>query len=165
MYDSTGRSFTAAGNADSWDAAVALADGRVLVVRTTGEAAVFDPATDAYAPTGSMVGQDDTSDFGRQGEYPRRLTLLADGRVLVSGGQSRGDSSLLPLPNTDLYDPGTGTFEAIGPMHAPRFEHSATLLDDGRVLLVGGVSRSPDRTDPEPAVVEIFDPRAYVRVK
>jgi hypothetical protein len=29
---------------------------------------------------------------------------------------------------------------------------------DGRVLIVGGVERSPDRTDPEPVGAEIFDP-------
>jgi hypothetical protein len=30
--------------------------------------------------------------------------------------------------------------------------------EDGRVLFYGGVVRSPDRTDPEPVLAEVFDP-------
>jgi hypothetical protein len=55
--------------------------------------------------------------------------LLADGRVLVAGGG---------IGPAELYDPVGRSFGATGSMIAPRDFQSATLLADGRVLLVGG---------------------------
>ena len=37
-----------------------------------------------------------------------------------------------------MYDPATGNFSPVGSMGAPREGHTAILLNDGRVLLVGG---------------------------
>ena len=88
-----------------------------------------------------------------------RVTPLRDGRVLVTGGW-RPDRGDIPRPTAEIYDPAKDAFRSIGPMVEPRWRHTATLLDDGRVVLVGGVRRSPDRTDPEPAAVESFDPSA-----
>ena len=45
------------------------------------------------------------------------------------------------------------TFQAVAPMHFARVSHTATLLQDGRVLIVGG------RGDRVNAVAEIFDPK------
>lgn len=66
--------------------------------------------------------------------------LLADGRVLVLGGDSLEDRWLLP---SELYDPRTGTSTVLddpglarGPADDDGF--TATLLDDGRVLIAGG---------------------------
>jgi hypothetical protein len=143
---------------DDWDASVVLADGRVLVVRQTGEAAIFDPATMTFSPTGSMARREDHDTYNRYRDpYWRRLTLLHDGRVLVTGGMTDARNAT-PTADADLFDPGTGTFRSVGPMLEPRSGHSATVLDDGRVAIIGGVARSADRTDPEPAFVEILDP-------
>jgi hypothetical protein len=37
-----------------------------------------------------------------------------------------------------MYDPATGNFSPIGSMGAARDGHTATLLNDGRVLIAGG---------------------------
>jgi hypothetical protein len=37
-----------------------------------------------------------------------------------------------------MYDPGTGNFSPIGSMGVPREGHTAALLNDGRILIVGG---------------------------
>src|SRR6476469_3667883 len=49
-----------------------------------------------------------------------------------------------------------GRFTPTGTMTAPRAEHSATLLPDGRVLIAGGESSNPSIL----ASVEIYDPDA-----
>lgn len=65
-------------------------------------------------------------------------TLLADGTVLIAGGNDFG----VP-PNAEIYDPNSGVFTMTGPPQD--YPVNATLLADGRVLLVGGT-------------VEIYDP-------
>jgi hypothetical protein len=111
--------------------ATRLADGRVLLAggsddasgATLASAELFDPATGAFSPTGSMT-------------TPRAqhvAILLSDGRVLVAGGQSGGVDN---LSSAELYDPKTGTFSQTGAMTAQRAALSAALLPDARVLIV-----------------------------
>src|SRR4029079_6937986 len=69
----------------------------------------------------------------------RRLTFLLDRRVIVPGGVA-GVRYTTPTRDADAFDPGTGTFPSVGPMREPRSAHSATLLDDGRVAIIGGVA-------------------------
>jgi hypothetical protein len=65
----------------------------------------------------------------------------------------------------EVYDPQKGTFSAVGDMTVGRQHHTATLLQDGRVLITGG----SDSSDPDPvkkipgqASAELFDPHAGV---
>ena len=66
--------------------------------------------------------------------------LLADGRVLVTGGIGKVDS-------TDIFDPITNTFSPGPKSLIARYAHSMTLLDDGRILIVGGNSTDVDSGD------------------
>ncbi len=82
-------------------------------------------------------------------------TLLKDGRVLITGGahtDSLGKSAV--LASAELYDPSTGTFTPTGEMTTARQWHSATLLPDGRVLIVGGLSEARSF----PSSSEVYDP-------
>src|SRR5689334_8750861 len=76
-------------------------------------------------------------------------TRLADGRVLIAGGENSNG----PLNQTEIYDPSDATFSPAGNMNEARADHSATLLADGRVLLIGGRNSSGAL-----ASTEIFDP-------
>jgi hypothetical protein len=78
-------------------------------------------------------------------------TLLADGRVLIAGGQD----GLTPQAGAEIYDPGTGTFTATGGLAAARIGHSATLLPDNDVLIVGGRGTTGCL-----ASAEMYDPTA-----
>jgi hypothetical protein len=66
------------------------------------------------------------------------VTLLADGRVLVAGGESElteGDA----LASAELYDPVTEIWMPTGSMNTPRTWHGvAVLLGSGKVLVAGG---------------------------
>ena len=104
----------------------------------------------SFAPTGSLT-------TGRQGHT---ATLLNDGRVLIAGGGNTDTSvgnkaTYTYLASAELYDPASGTFSLTGSMTTPRSGHTATLLDDGRVLIAGGfdgVGNTPL------ASAELYDP-------
>jgi hypothetical protein len=57
-----------------------------------------------------------------------------DGKVLVAGWLgARGD-----LSTAELFDPVTGIFTHAGNMEIERFAHTATLLMNGEILIIGG---------------------------
>ncbi len=73
-------------------------------------------------------------------------TRLQDGRLLLAGGSqvdACNDTSLTVISAADIYDPEFQTYTVPGKQLAtPRSLHTATLLPDGRVLLVGGYTAS-----------------------
>ena len=81
-------------------------------------------------------------------------TLLANGKVLIAGGADQ-DPTGTGLASAELYDPSTGTFTQTGSMAVGRFLHTATLLQNGKVLIVGGALTST--SDPV-ATAEVYDP-------
>ena len=73
-------------------------------------------------------------------------TLLPDGRVLIVGGIGARDGRLLGhgIAEAEVRDPSSGKFASAGQAAVGRILHTATLLDDGRVLITGGFRRSED---------------------
>ena len=81
------------------------------------------------------------------------LTLLPDGRVLAAGGISSGDPSGYAseqdfIAATEIYDPRTDTWTTGPDLSEPRYDHTATLLPDGQVLLVGGIGQEKEPNPP-----------------
>jgi N-acetylneuraminic acid mutarotase len=147
-------------------AAAVLADGRVLIAggvagpTLLGSAEIFDPGTGRWTTTGPMT-------------IPRlggTMTLLPGGDVLVAGGTTTGGQqgtgggqTISPTASAEEYHTATGQWSPAGSMAAPRFEATATVLGDGRVLIVGGLggAGTPSSTglQYEPLKsAEIFDP-------
>lgn len=144
----------------------------------SGKVLIFggaDLTTDNGIPTLAYTRQieiydPDTGEFKRVGELtaggPRvfhTATLLSDSRVLIAGGQAHGSSvpeSLRSALIVDASDPSNVKVAESGiGMHAARSGHIAAQLADGRVLLAGGRTLSPDGAPPAYlASVEIFDP-------
>ncbi len=83
-------------------------------------------------------------------------TLLTNGKVLIAGGVSFGFPPQV-LATAELYDPATGSFTPTGNMIMGRPYHTATLLADGRVLIVGGFAAGSAGSAPT-ASAEIYDP-------
>ena len=119
-------------------------------------------ATPVPQPTPANPGNFAQTGSLETGRAWHTATLLEDGRVLVAGGSTGGDLkdlSVRPeiLAGAELFDPASGSFSAVGSLVVPRYEHTATLLPDGTVLVVGG--RTTAAGDPPLASAERFDPR------
>jgi hypothetical protein len=84
-------------------------------------------------------------------------TLLASGRVLVSGGCTYppDDTFGCVLASAEFYDPTSRTWSLTGTMTAFRIRHQATLLPSGKVLAMGGQGTSYGIAL---ASAEVYDP-------
>lgn len=85
-------------------------------------------------------------------------TLLNDGSVLVTGG-APGEFQEA-VAHAFLLPEGGTTFELLpATMSSPRFGHTATLLPDGRVLILGGGTNGALlQVDQLVSTAEIYDP-------
>lgn len=66
-------------------------------------------------------------------------TILHDGKIMVIGGiGGTTGSNSQTLNSAEIYDPVAQTWTPVPNMSQPRHGHTATLLEDGRVLVTGG---------------------------
>ncbi|MEY2510588.1 MAG: hypothetical protein QOE26_1351 [Verrucomicrobiota bacterium] len=73
--------------------------------------------------------------------FAHTATLLPTGKVLAAGGDHFAPPGGPDQKPSELYDPATGTWTATGPLNQERFQHTATLLLNGDVLVAGGFVR------------------------
>jgi hypothetical protein len=114
-----------------------LPDGRVLVMGAgndgedqTPSAELYDAAAGTSVPVGPMVPV----------QWVASATPLRDGRVLIIGGEGQ----------TQIFEPDTLRFSPVGAMVTPRRDGTlATLLGDGRVLVVGGGNLEAELFQPD----------------
>jgi hypothetical protein len=132
--------------------ATLLATGKVLVAGGVGDsdeildsAELYDPATGTWGVTGNLV-------------RPRLLhtaTPLLDGRILVVAGWD-DDWFQTGISAVELYDPLTGLWSSAADLGRARAFHTATRLQDGRVVVAGGYGGNPAVASFDTA--ELFDP-------
>ncbi|HWO39867.1 MAG TPA: kelch repeat-containing protein [Candidatus Acidoferrum sp.] len=128
--------------------AVLLRSGKVLVAGgwvgrgATDSAELYDPATGKFTAIAKLTA--------RRGEP--RATMLANGDVLLTGGDDH-DGSSGHLASAEVFRAATLMFQATGAMHHARVAHTATLLNDGKVLIAGGKGESLT------ANAELYDPK------
>jgi hypothetical protein len=137
--------------------AALLGGGRVLLaggVSSSGVAAsteLFDPSQNTFTP-------------GPQMSVPRRrhsATALPSGKVLLAGG-STGMSAVgtypVPTGTADLFDPVAGTIQPTGALKAARYDHAATLLPSGQVLVSFGCKADWCGMAGIETTAELYDP-------
>jgi hypothetical protein len=113
-----------------------LKDGRLLLAGGTEESGgnkpenrtveIYDPRAGAWQPAAPMLEE-------RAGHV---LTLLADGRVLATGGAQASFS--YSTRSAEIFDSEAGTWASAAPMKQSRRLHGAVRLPNGEVLVVGG---------------------------
>jgi hypothetical protein len=130
-----------------------LADGKVLLAGglfrqasgtppayqdiPSNDAEIYDPVANTWTAVAAMHSV----------RYNHAMTMLHNGKVLVSGGDYG------PPASAELYDPATQTWTVAGNMTKPRSRHTLTVLPNGTVLAVGAGSVADAST-------EIYDPVA-----
>jgi tetratricopeptide (TPR) repeat protein len=144
IYDPATNTWSAAGAlARHGHRATDLKSGKVLVMGgvvaadwTTllSSAELYDPVLNTWSPTASM-----TTARARG----CTATRLESGKVFVTG------------QGAEVYDPDSNTWLRAPPMALERSAHTATLLETGKVLVVGGNDRKNGRPT---SSAELFDP-------
>lgn len=116
------------GGLESFD----LTDPLSLFTNILNTTELFDPVTETFINGQTML----------EGRALHTQTTLSNGQALVAGGLS-----LLPIINIPtvsstayLYNPASGGFGLPSFFSGGRLLHSAVALDNGRVLLCGGLS-------------------------
>jgi N-acetylneuraminic acid mutarotase len=136
--------------------ATLLNDGTVLITGGSSKSTSVAPvaSADDYIPNGDFfINVSDMNDS----RSSHTATLLNDGTVLIAGGAS-GNNPILAtnaLPSAEIYDPIKQVFNQLSAvMSDSRVSHTATLLQDGTVLVAGGM----DDTLIDLSTADIYDP-------
>jgi uncharacterized protein YjbI with pentapeptide repeats len=104
----------------------------------------FSAAADAVS-TLKVAGFQATRSMSTERSF-HAATLLASGKVLVTGGFNKNGA---PLASADVYDPAAGTFTpTANNMPNKAAGHTSTLLNNGKVLVAGGGNSSAQLYDP-----------------
>jgi len=129
--------------------ATLLASGRVLVVNGgSAGAELYNPATGKWTATGSPAAP--ASGY--------TTTLLPNGQVLLAGGDQDGTPATA-TSSAELYNPATGTWADDGAA-SPSAERdfTAVLLNNGQVLISGGLTGTYPAKVHVQADATLFDP-------
>ncbi|CAF3486350.1 unnamed protein product [Rotaria sp. Silwood1] len=115
-----------------------LTNGKVLIAggihngTILNSAELYDPSTGTWKTTSNMHNE----------RYDHKASVLRNGKVLVTGGEI--DKNLYNakfgtiLNSAELYDPSTETWKTTSNMHNERYDHKASVLRNGKVLVTGG---------------------------
>ena len=112
-----------------------------------GTAELYDPARGTFTQTlGNPI----------EARQHATATLINGGMVLIAGGYT-DFAETGAFASVEIYDDATGTFSPTGNMNAARGGPTATLLNNGMVLIAGGYGGT-DGSNNFPINAEIFAP-------
>lgn len=114
-----------------------LADATAIVVGGRGSSGAL-ASTEIYEVENNRWTAGASLSVAR---FYHTATLLHDGSLLVTGGtesNNRNPQEWDALSSTERYIPSQQTWQKFSPLNTERFGHTATLLPNGMVLVVGG---------------------------
>ena len=122
--------------------ATRLTTGQVLIAGGMSPSGVVNNAH-LYTPASQTFAAANPMNVAR---WLHTATLLNDGTVLIAGGSDLANEET--LDSAEIYNPTAGTFTLLSnTLNTARVGHTATLLNNGQVLIVGGYDPEigPDR--------------------
>ena len=169
LFDPATRTFTAVASQMTSDrigaSAVLLQDGRALIMggksgkmfagrphsisafTSLATTEVYDPELNSFTATAPM----------RTAHYLATATVLNNGDVLLVGGWTQYGPVVGGMKNSEVYWTSHNFWSDVGPLHTARLVNTETLLDDGQVLIAGGMNRSGVVV----ATVEFYVPKEH----
>lgn len=139
-----------------------LSSGSILVTggfnRSNGNEQILS-STEIYNPNYKEWKYGASMKTARSGHT---ATMLNNGKVLVAGGYiGYNFLQFTATSSSELYDPVSNTWSVLSPMIDRRQDHSAILLQSGKVLITGGRDGISGKDESLLlSSVEIFDPES-----
>jgi hypothetical protein len=135
------------GTSTATNKAGVLLTGGENTTGSLGSSSFYNFALKAFEPTGQL----------QVPRYSHTATTLQNGNVVVIGGATsfpREYQFAAVTGLAEVYHPASLSFSPSGTMLVPRWQHTATLLPDGKVLVTGG----GDGNGNSVTQAELYDP-------
>ncbi len=115
---------------------------------------LYDPKNGIFSAAGPL-------NHARWNEFTTTTTPFSDGTVLITGGFGPDGNVVRP---TEVYDPNSGAFSTSASLPQPWTEYQAAALNNGDVLLTGGILTVDNGLSASQAVTsaEIYHPASVV---
>ena len=149
LYDPSTGAFTSAGNtvySHTWrSTATLLSNGKVLIAGGQNAETYAEIYDGSFNQTGNLYYK----------HSAHTATLLQSGKVLIAAGQyDNPDYSITRHNLAEIYDPTSGASTSTGSLYQARAGHTATLLQNGKVLIAGGLDNNTNSLKS----AELYDP-------
>lgn len=135
------------------DRSVLLAGGRTTAGFIAPDLEVLKAGDDQFRPAGALAVE----------RVEHTASVGLGGVVYLIGGLTRDEAGGVDVATgtIELYRPADQSVRTlVAELEVARFGHTVNVLDDGRILVVGGMTTDPICAEPPCAVaqVEVFDP-------
>lgn len=139
--------------------ATLLPTGHVVVIggisstfEALDSAEIYDPATNSWSFAAGVMAMP---------RYAHTTSLLTNGTVMAVGGLTDDDEEgELSTGTVEIYNPQTQLWSSATGLTGSRYAHTATVLENGKVLVAGGIELTTNRT--WLASAEQYDPATGV---
>ena len=151
LYDPATNAWTAGGGllaARAQHTATLLPDGRVLLMggnEAAPKAELFDPIANTKVAAATPILD----------SFLGSATLLSSGNVLYI---QQTQSNMVVPSAAALYNPTTDSWTSAGTLSTAHSSHTATLLGNGKVLVVGGGAFEVRQGQYSTDIAELYDP-------
>ncbi|MSR74988.1 MAG: hypothetical protein EXS14_05930 [Planctomycetes bacterium] len=120
---------------------------RALGQGNVGTGMIYTPSPEGISGASNPMGQ---------ARFAHTATWVPSNAIIIIGGASIAGAVLNATSTVESFDPTSSTFSTVGAVNITRAEHSATLLANGKILVVGGYD--PTAPGASLTTAELYNP-------